>query len=180
MSHTIEYRYRKKLISLPELLKVVQKLKSVDKKVVFTNGCFDILHKGHIHYLRKSRMMGDVLIVGLNSDSSVRRLKGAGRPINSEQDRACLLEALDFVDYIVIFHDDTPISLIQQMKPDFYTKSGDYDVRNIIGPGLGSDIIEAYGGRAIIMEYVKGYSTTSLIKNYQVGKEIICNESGRN
>ena len=165
MSQIAKYQDKQKIYTLSELLEIVKNFKSNDKKVVFTNGCFDILHKGHIHYLRKSRMLGDVLIIGLNSDASVKRLKGKSRPINSERDRAFLLEALDFVDYIVIFGEDTPLELIQQIQPNYYTKSGDYCMSNIIGPGLGSDIIEAYGGCVVIMEYVNGYSTTSLIEN---------------
>lgn len=163
MGHTVEYQFKKKLISLSNLLAVVKELKTNDKKVVFTNGCFDIIHKGHIHYLRESRKLGDVLIVGLNSDASVKRLKGESRPINSEQDRAYVLEALDFVNYIVIFDENTPLKLIQQIQPDFYTKGGDYSMNNIIGPGLGSDIVEAFGGRVVLIKLLSGYSTTTLI-----------------
>lgn len=107
--------------------------------------------------------MGDVLIVGLNSDRSVRRLKGVNRPLNSEIDRAYVLEALDFIDYIVIFNNDNPLKIIQEIKPDYYTKSGDYNMSNIIGPNLGGDIIEGYGGQVVIIDYLKGYSTTSII-----------------
>lgn len=164
MDRTVEYQFKKKLIPASELSATIEGLRISDKKIVFTNGCFDILHKGHIHYLRESRMLADVLIVGLNSDASVKRLKGENRPINSEQDRAYVLEALDFVDYIVIFDEDTPLKLIQQIQPDIYTKGGDYSMQNIIGPGLGGDIIEAYGGRVVIVKLVDGYSTTSLIQ----------------
>lgn len=157
------YCYRKKIVSLDELIPVVNNAKAVDKKVVFTNGCFDILHKGHVHYLRDSRKLGNLLIVALNSDNSVRRLKGDSRPVNSEQDRAYLLEALEFVDYVVIFHDDTPLDLICKLKPDYYTKSGDYSMENVIGAGLGSDIVEQYGGKVILMDYIEGYSTTTII-----------------
>lgn len=158
-----KYCYKKKVVSAAEISDIVDNLKKVHKKVVFTNGCFDILHRGHIHYLRESKKLGDVLVVGLNSDSSVKRLKGDSRPINNEEDRAFLLEALDFVDYVVIFDDNTPLKLIDRLKPDYYTKSGDYSFENIIGFGLGGDIVEQYGGRAVIIEFVNGYSTSSII-----------------
>lgn len=157
------YCYKSKIVSLDELILIVNNAKAVDKKVVFTNGCFDILHKGHVHYLRDSRKLGNLLIVALNSDKSVRRLKGNSRPINSEQDRAYVLEALEFVDYVVIFHNDTPLDLICKLRPDYYTKSGDYSMENVIGAGLGSDIVEQYGGKVILMDYIEGYSTTTII-----------------
>lgn len=160
---TSEYTYRKKVYTLKELAGKTAELRAAGKTIVFTNGCFDILHRGHIQYLRESRKLGDVLIVGLNSDESVRRLKGEGRPMNPEADRAYLLEALDFVDYIVIFNENTPLELINRLKPDYYTKGGDYDIRNVIGPGLGSDIVEKYGGHVILTDFLEGYSTTSMI-----------------
>lgn len=159
----LQYCDKKKIYTLSELKDIVATLKSTNRKIVFTNGCFDILHRGHIYYLRESRKLGDVLIVGLNSDKSVRRLKGVNRPLNSEIDRAYVLESLDFIDYIVIFNNDTPLKIIQEIKPDYYTKSGDYNMSNIIGPNLGGDIIESYGGQAVIIDYLKGYSTTSII-----------------
>lgn len=158
-----KYIYRKKLYSQNEIINIVLDLKKKNKKIVFTNGCFDILHRGHICYLRKSRELGDALIIGLNSDKSVKRLKGEKRPINSEKDRAYLLEALEFVDYIVIFNEDTPLKLIQKIQPDYYTKSGDYSINNLIGPNMGREIIESYGGHVVIMDFEKGYSTTSII-----------------
>lgn len=159
----MNYKYRNKVCSKAQILDIVINLKQCDKKIVFTNGCFDIIHRGHIQYLRKSRELGDLLIIAINSDESVKRLKGADRPINSEKDRAYVLEAMEFVDYIVIFNQDTPLELIKLLKPDFYTKSGDYSLHNVIGPNLGSEIVESYGGKVVIMEYIKGYSTTSLI-----------------
>ena len=161
--YTSKYYYKKKTLSFMELASIVAALKNDGKKVVFTNGCFDILHRGHIQYLRASRKLGDILIIGLNSDNSIKRLKGESRPINLEEDRAYILEALDFVDFIVIYDDDTPLNLIYQLKPDYYTKSKDYSLSNIIGPGLGSNIIEQYGGQVVLMDYIKGYSTTSII-----------------
>lgn len=166
--YTSQYNYRKKIIPIVELVSIVERTKNEEKKVVFTNGCFDILHKGHIHYLRASRELGDILIIGLNSDNSVKRLKGEARPINCELDRAYLLEALDFVDFIVIYNDDTPLNLICALKPDYYTKSKDYSLSDIIGPGLGSDIVEQYGGQVVLMDYMKGYSTTSIISKNNI------------
>ncbi len=159
------YCYKKKLCTRTEITDIAAKLKADNKKVAFTNGCFDILHRGHIHYLRESRKLGDALIIGLNSDESVRRLKGESRPVNTQNDRAYLLEALDFVDYIVVFNEDTPLKLIQELKPDYYIKSGDYNMDNVIGPGLGSDLVESYGGRVVIMDLVTGYSSTSIINH---------------
>ena len=141
-----------------------------DKRIVFTNGCFDIIHRGHISYLRESRQLGDLLIIGLNSDKSVKRLKGPERPINNQTDRAFVLEALDFVDYIVIFDQDTPLSIISAIKPDIYTKAGDYSLDNIIGPGIGADYVTSYGGIVKIIDLVKGYSSTRIINTDQGGK----------
>lgn len=166
--YTPKYKYRKKTITFSKLVSIVEKLKSSGKKVVFTNGCFDILHKGHIHYLRASKELGDILVIGLNSDKSVKRLKGESRPINVEVDRAYLLEALEFVDFIVIYDDDTPLNLICKLKPDYYTKSKDYSLADIIGPGLGSDIVEQYGGQVVLMDYMEGYSTSSIISKNNI------------
>lgn len=133
--------------------------KNLNKQIVFTNGCFDILHIGHVRYLQKASELGDVLVVGLNSDSSVKRLKGPERPINSEGDRAELLASLGFVDYVVIFEDDTPKNLIQMIQPDVLVKGGDYSPEQVVG----KDIVEARGGRLELIEFVEGKSTTSLI-----------------
>lgn len=161
---TYEYFYKKKLVALEDLSVIVYRLKSEGKKIVLTNGCFDILHKGHIHYLREAKGLGDVLIVGLNSDDSVRRLKGKARPINMELDRAYVMEALDFVDYITIFNTDTPYTLIRTLKPDYYVKSGDYNRENMVGPRQGAEIVERYGGKAVLLDFVEGYSTTGILK----------------
>lgn len=159
----MQYKYNKKIVCIEELLNIINTLDR--QKIVFTNGCFDILHRGHIKYLRESRSMGDILVVGLNSDESVRRLKGDNRPYNNENDRAYILEALDFVDYIVIFNEDTPLNLINMIKPNIYTKGGDYDLNDIIGPNLGSSIIEAYGGQVKLIGFQEGYSTTKLLNS---------------
>ena len=134
-------------------------------KTVFTNGCFDILHRGHLEYLKESAFWGDRLIVGINSDASVKRLKGHSRPINSETDRQYALECLSFVDRVYIFNEDTPIELIKYLKPDLITKGGDYVASNVVG----YDIC-----RVKIIPTVKGYSTTGMIKRINddfVGRE---------
>lgn len=130
------------------------------KKIVFTNGCFDILHVGHIRYLRQAAALGDMLVVGLNSDASARRLKGEGRPVNSEDDRAELLASLEFVDYIVVFEEDTPYELIKQVRPDVLVKGGDYAPENVVG----RDIVEARGGKLVLIDFVEGRSTTQIIR----------------
>lgn len=130
-----------------------------DKKIVFTNGCFDILHVGHTRYLQEAAGLGDILIVGVNSDSSVKRLKGEKRPINPESDRAELLCALGYIDYVVIFEEDTPYQLIQRLQPDVLVKGGDYEPEDVVG----RDIVEKRGGKLVIIDFVKGRSTTSMI-----------------
>ena len=130
------------------------------RKVVFTNGCFDVLHLGHVTYLAQSRDLGDCLVVGLNNDASVKRLKGESRPINSENDRALLLAALSFVDYIIIFEEDTPKNLIEQVKPDILVKGGDYQIDNIVG----ADFVLKNGGQVLTIPFVDGYSSTKIIQ----------------
>jgi len=139
-----------------EITKTVSRLKNQKKKIVFTNGCFDILHKGHVQYLDKAKSFGDVLILGLNSDDSVRELKGPSRPINNEDDRAYILAALESVDYVVKFTDDTPYSLIQIVQPDILVKGGDYEGKEVVG----SDI----AGCVKLVQFVDGRSTTSTIE----------------
>ncbi|MGH7570428.1 MAG: D-glycero-beta-D-manno-heptose 1-phosphate adenylyltransferase [Gemmatimonadota bacterium] len=127
--------------------------------VVFTNGCFDLLHAGHIRYLKSSRALGDCLVVGVNSDASVRRLKGANRPILDQKERAEILSALSFVDYVVIFDEDTPLGLIETIQPDILTKGADYEPHEVVG----ADIVRARGGRVELIELVEGKSTTGII-----------------
>lgn len=136
-----------------------------EKKIVFTNGCFDILHVGHIRYLRQAASLGDMLVVGLNSDDSVRRLKGEGRPVNPENDRAELLASLEFVDYVVVFDEDTPYELIKQIQPDVLVKGGDYALEDVVG----RDIVEARGGRLVLIDFVEGKSTTGIIRRIKNG-----------
>ena len=133
---------------------------NAQKKIVFTNGCFDILHVGHKRYLQQAATLGDILVVGVNSDASVRRLKGPTRPVNNEQDRAEMLSALGFIDYVVIFDEDTPYELIKKIQPDVLVKGGDYKPEEVIG----KDIVEARGGRLELISFVEGKSTTNIIK----------------
>lgn len=142
--------------SSEEIGKLVQQLKKNGKKIVFTNGCFDILHLGHVKYLEKARSFGDVLIVGVNTDESVRRLKGPERPVNTEFDRAYLLAALSAVDYVVLFSEDTPYDLIRLIRPDVLVKGGDYAGKEVVG----SDI----AGEVRLVDFVQGKSTSSVIE----------------
>jgi D-beta-D-heptose 7-phosphate kinase/D-beta-D-heptose 1-phosphate adenosyltransferase len=130
------------------------------KKIVFTNGCFDILHLGHVHYLSAAKDLGDILVIGLNSDDSVKRLKGENRPINTQYARALLLAALQFVDFVIIFDEDTPLNLIQQITPHVLVKGGDYKIEDVVGV----DWVMAHGGKVEIVDFVEGYSSTNLIK----------------
>ena len=128
----------------------------IDRKVVFTNGCFDILHSGHVKYLKEAKLNGDLLIVGLNSDPSVRSIKGPKRPVNDKVDRATILAALEFVDYVVIFNEETPIELLKKIKPDLLVKGGDYDIQNVVG--------REFAKETILIPFVEGKSTSELIK----------------
>lgn len=130
------------------------------QKVVFTNGCFDILHRGHVTYLAQARELGDCLIIGLNTDSSVKRLKGDSRPINNENDRALLLAACSFVNYIILFQEDTPFELIQKVLPNILVKGGDYTIDQIVG----SDIVMQHGGTVLSLPFIDGYSSTNVIQ----------------
>ena len=129
------------------------------QKIVFTNGCFDLLHVGHVRYLKQAKTLGDILIVGLNTDSSVRGLKGEGRPIQNENDRAEILASLACVDFVVLFSEETPIELIKKILPDYLVKGGDYEPEKIVG----YDVVTANGGKVLALDHVEGKSTTSLI-----------------
>ena len=141
-----------KIKSLDEICQI---LKNNDKKVVFTNGCFDILHAGHIKYLNKAKKLGDILIIGLNSDSSVKRLKGKTRPINSQNSRALLLSALEFVDFVVIFDEDTPLDLIEKICPDILVKGADYAGKEVVGSNIAKEVV--------LVDFEDGFSTTNII-----------------
>jgi D-glycero-beta-D-manno-heptose 1-phosphate adenylyltransferase len=132
----------------------------LNKKVVFTNGCFDILHLGHIEYLSKARDLGDYLVIGLNTDESVRRLKGTGRPVQDEKTRAMVLASLRFVDAVVLFDEDTPLELIKKVVPDILVKGSDYKEHDVVG----ADLVTAAGGEVVIVELTPGYSTTGIIQ----------------
>ena len=149
-----------KLFELENLLEELDSLREQNRKVVFTNGCFDLIHAGHVTYLRQAKSYGDVLIIGLNSDSSLKKLKGPGRPILDQYDRARILGAFEFVDYIVLFDEDTPEDLIKAVKPDVLVKGRDYGIEDIVG----ADFVTSYGGEVKRCPLVKGKSTSELIK----------------
>ena len=132
-------------------------------KIVFTNGCFDLLHRGHVEYLAKAADKGDVLVVGLNTDASVRRLKGENRPVNDENARALVLASLSFVDAVVLFDEDTPYELIKAVRPDVLVKGADYKPEAIVG----YDIVTSYGGKVETVDLVAGFSTTGIINFLQ-------------
>ncbi len=143
-----------------ELASIIAKeLKLKGKRIVFTNGCFDILHCGHTTYLNKAKQLGDVLFLGLNSDDSVRKLKGENRPINNEGDRAEVMDSLKSIDFVVIFDEETPLDLITMIIPDVLVKGGDYTKDNIVG----ADLVELNGGDVVTIAFVDGKSTTNII-----------------
>jgi rfaE bifunctional protein nucleotidyltransferase chain/domain len=148
-----------KIVSLPEIREICEGLRSEGKRIVFSNGCFDIMHPGHIHSLKQARDAGDVLVVGMNDDESVRGLKGQGRPILPQEQRSEILASLFFVDYVVLFGEPTPYELVKAVQPDVLVKGGDYNEADVVG----RDIVMARGGRLIIVEPLPGFSTTELI-----------------
>lgn len=137
--------------------------KNEGKRIVFTNGCFDILHRGHVTYLAEARKLGDLLVIGLNSDASVKRLKGPERPINNESDRKFVMSQLKSVDFVEIFTEDTPLNLILTVKPKVLVKGGDWKIEQIVG---GKEV-QSLGGQVFSLNFVDGYSTTSLIEKIQ-------------
>lgn len=148
-----------KLIEKENLDNIIKKLKSENKKIVFTNGCFDILHAGHVRYLKESKKFGDILIVGLNSDVSVKKIKGESRPINPEMDRAEVLAGLEAVSYIVLFDETSPVKLLEEIKPDIYTKGADYTVETLSE----AKTVLSYGGKIEFIKFLEGRSTTKII-----------------
>ena len=148
------------IVTRKEITGITKNLHNAERKIVFTNGCFDIIHRGHIEYLNRAKKLGDILIIGLNSDDSVRRLKGVNRPINYEQDRAIVLDNLKSVEYVCIFDEDTPYELIKIVQPDILVKGGDWAVQDIVG----SDIVLACGGEVKSLKFVEGKSTTDIIE----------------
>jgi len=145
---------------LPDAMERVRAWRGQKRRIVFTNGCFDLLHPGHVDYLERARALGDALIVGLNDDDSVRRLKGDARPVNPLPDRARMLAALRCVDMVTSFSEDTPLTLIRALRPDVLVKGGDYAPEHIVG----ADDMRARGGEVVVMPYLPGYSTTALIE----------------
>ncbi len=154
------------VVTLPEFIATRRQLKTEGRRVVFTNGVFDILHRGHVEYLAKTRTLGDVLIVGLNADDSVRRLKGSGRPIVGQADRAIVLASLAAVDYVCLFDEDTPLQLIQAIVPDVLVKGADWSIDKVVG----REIVEAAGGRVLTIEFVPDRSSTSIIERIRTTK----------
>jgi rfaE bifunctional protein nucleotidyltransferase chain/domain len=147
-------------LSLEELERRVAKDRAAGQRIVFTNGCFDVLHRGHVASLRQAKQLGGVLVVALNDDDSVRRLKGPRRPVNTASDRATVLGSLEFVDYVVVFGSDTPISLIERLRPDVYAKGGDYTADMLEE----ARAVRAYGGQVKILDYLPSQSTTGLVQ----------------
>lgn len=158
-----------KSTKLSEMKQIRQKLKKENKIVVFTNGCFDILHAGHVDYLCKAKKLGDVLIVGLNTDSSIKRLKGNNRPVTSELERAFVISNLKAVDYVVFFDEDTPYNLISELIPDILVKGADWSIDNIVG----KDIVEKNGGKVLNINFDIDQSTSKIIKKIlEINKQI--------
>lgn len=143
----------------------IQKIRQQGRSIVFTNGCFDIIHQGHIRYLAEASDMGDILIVGLNTDDSVKRLKGKNRPLQDQGSRAITLAAISFIDYIIFFNEDTPLRIIGSIIPDILVKGGDYDTENIVG----YDIVKSSGGKVVTIPLEKGYSTSIIINRLDTG-----------
>ncbi|MGQ9863770.1 MAG: D-glycero-beta-D-manno-heptose 1-phosphate adenylyltransferase [Bacteroidia bacterium] len=154
------YRSASKILAGIELDRRLAQWRFWGEKIVFTNGCFDILHLGHITYLETAATLGDILLVGVNSDASVRRLKGDKRPILDQQARMRVLAALEFVEGVILFEEDTPQQLIEKIRPAVLVKGGDYDRKDIVG----ADFVEGYGGEVIILPLVEGYSTTQIFE----------------
>jgi D-beta-D-heptose 7-phosphate kinase/D-beta-D-heptose 1-phosphate adenosyltransferase len=149
-----------KLKTLEELKSIAAKARKDGKKIVFTNGCFDLLHRGHLHVLRESKALGDLLIVAVNTDRSVKAIKGSARPVLPETDRVELIGALQMVDYVTLFDETDPSGLIAALRPDVLAKGGDWGPDQIVG----SDIVQAAGGKVAVIPYLKGFSTTAIIE----------------
>jgi rfaE bifunctional protein nucleotidyltransferase chain/domain len=149
-----------KLKTLDELIKIAAQARRNGKSVVFTNGCFDLLHRGHVHVLRQAKAAGDLLIVAINSDQSVKAIKGPTRPVAAEIDRLELIAAMEMVDYVILFDEPDPSKLIAAIKPNVLAKGGDWGADEVVG----ADIVERQGGRVLLVPYLKGYSTSEMIE----------------
>ncbi|MDR0605443.1 MAG: D-glycero-beta-D-manno-heptose 1-phosphate adenylyltransferase [Bacteroidales bacterium] len=159
MSYYISKITEKIFFSNQDFLPLLQRWKNQNKKIVFTNGCFDILHRGHADYLARAASLGDLLVTGLNTDPSIRRLKGNSRPVTDEYSRAFMLASFMFVDAVILFDEDTPLELIRFIQPNVLVKGSDYDKKNIVG----ADIVETNGGTIVTIDFVPGFSTSSII-----------------
>jgi rfaE bifunctional protein nucleotidyltransferase chain/domain len=157
--------YRQKIKDLSSMKKEIDRLKGQGKKIVFTNGCFDILHPGHTRYLWAARQLGDYLVVAVNSDRSVREIKGEGRPVTPQEERTEVLAALSSVDGVVVFDEDTPLKVIRHLMPDVLVKGGDWPEDKIIG----ADVVKGAGGEVKSIPFVSGYSTTVIIRKIREG-----------
>jgi len=160
---TLNQLHQEKVLKGSQLDEKLKKWKAQNLKVVFTNGCFDLLHIGHLSYLMKAASFGDKLIIGLNSDDSVKRLKGESRPINAEESRALMLASLFFVDAVTVFEEDTPLNLIKTVMPDVLVKGGDYKMENIVGA---QEVVEN-GGVVNVVDFVNGYSSSAIIEKIE-------------
>jgi rfaE bifunctional protein nucleotidyltransferase chain/domain len=152
-------KIKNKINTVEKLLPLINDWKKQNLKIVFTNGCFDLIHRGHVEYLADAANCGDKLIIGLNTDASVKRLKGNNRPIQDEYARAITLAAMEFVDLVILFDEETPFNLISKVLPNILIKGSDYDNKQIVG----SDVVEANGGKTLTIKFIDGYSTTSII-----------------
>lgn len=148
------------IANIDEIEKYITELRGTHKSIAFTNGCFDILHRGHVEYLEKSKIHADILVLGLNSDTSVKRLKKGPRPYVNENDRAYVLSRLEAVDIVCIFEEDTPLELLKKIKPDYLIKGGDYNLDQIVG----RDLVEGYGGKVLTIPFISGKSSTNIIE----------------
>lgn len=153
-------QHRIGLLNLEDFLPIREEIKKQNKKLVFTNGCFDIIHRGHIDYLNRAKSLGDFLVIALNTDESVKKLKGPDRPVNNLSDRAYVISNLRAVDFVISFAEPTPFEIISKVLPDILVKGGDWTIDNIVG----RDIVEANGGKVYSLPYVENYSTTNIIE----------------
>ena len=153
-------RLQSKILSFSALESQLKKWRNVNEKIVFTNGCFDLIHFGHVDYLTKARDLGNRLVIGLNTDASIRRLKGSTRPVKDEQSRLALLAGMAFVDAVVLFDEETPINLISMIRPNVLVKGGDYKIKDIVG----HEIVLNSGGKVCAIDFVDGYSSSALIE----------------
>lgn len=150
----------RRVLSLPQLVRIVRRLQKQGKRIAFTNGCFDLLHAGHLDYLEQTKRLADVLVVAVNSDGSVRRLKGPSRPLVTARERARLVAALKPVDYVTLFSESTPLKVIRAIRPDVLAKGADWKGKEVVG----QPEVQSWGGKVVLLPYLKGRSTTALIR----------------